>query len=205
MGAEVAYEKVSHIHTSGHAYREELKLMLNLVTPKYFIPIHGEYRHLVKHTQLARETGMSPDCLQVVEDGTCICFENGVLSLGEQVHSGRILVDGKGVGDVGDMVLRDRRRLAGDGVAIVFLAVDEKTGGILYGPEILSRGFVFEDQVGVILEDAKEVVLEILEEMRGPDPIDWTLAGSDIKKRLKRFFYKIIERRPLILPIIIPV
>ncbi len=205
MGAEVVYEKVSHIHTSGHAYKEELKLLLNIVKPKYFIPIHGEYRHLVKHIQLAQETGMSPDCLQVVENGTSICFEKGLISMGEQVHSGRILVDGKGVGDVGDLVLRDRRRLSGDGVAIVLLVVDEKTGEVLYGPEILSRGFVFEDQVGVILEDAKEVVLEILEELKGPDPIDWPLAGSDIKKRLKRFFYKIIERRPLILPIIIPV
>ena len=205
LGAEVTYEKVSHIHSSGHAYREELKLLLNIVKPKFFIPIHGEYRHLVKHIQLARETGIPSECLHLVENGTSICFEKGMIRLGEQVPSGRILVDGKGVGDVGDIVLRDRRRLAGDGVVIAMLAVDEKTGGILYGPEIISRGFVFEDQSGVILEDAKEVVLEIMAELKGPEPIDWTEAGSDIKKRLKRFFYKIIERRPLILPIIIPV
>lgn len=205
MGAEVVYEKVSQIHSSGHAYKEELKLLLNIVKPKYFIPIHGEYRHLVKHIQLARETGIPSDCLHLVEDGTTICFEKGMISIGEQVHSGRILVDGKGVGDVGDLVLRDRRRLSGDGVAIVLLVVDEKIGEILYGPEIISRGFVFEDQSGVILEDAKALVLEVMEELKGPGPMDWTEAGSGIKKRLKRFFYKIIERRPLILPIIIPV
>ena len=205
LGAEVVYEKVSHIHSSGHAYKEELKLLLNIVKPKFFIPIHGEYRHLVKHIQLAIETGMQPDSLHLVENGIPVCFEKGMISLGERIHSGRILVDGKGVGDVGEMVLRDRRRLSGDGVVIVLLAVDEKNGGILYGPEILSRGFVFEDQGGVILEEAKAAVLEVLDEFKKLDPFDWTDAGADIKKRLKRFFYKIIERRPLILPIIIPV
>ena len=205
LGAEVVYEKVSHIHSSGHAYKEELKLLLNIVKPKFFVPIHGEYRHLVKHIQLAVETGMPPDSLHLVENGIPICFENGMISLGDRIHSGRILVDGKGVGDVGEMVLRDRRRLSGDGVVIALMAVDEKTGGILYGPEILSRGFVFEDQGGVILEDAKAVVLKVLDEFKTLDPLDWTEAGADIKKRLKRFFYKIIERRPLILPIIIPV
>jgi ribonuclease J len=205
LGAEVVYEKVSHIHSSGHAYKEELKLLLNIVKPKFFIPIHGEYRHLVKHIQLARETGMPPDCLHLVENGIPICFEKGMINLEERVHSGRILVDGKGVGDVGEMVLRDRRRLSGDGVVVAFLAVDEKTGGILYGPEILSRGFVFEDQGGVILDDAKTVVMEVLDEFKTIDPLDLTQAGADIKKRLKRFFYKTIERRPLILPIIIPV
>ncbi len=205
LGAEVVYEKVSHIHSSGHAYKEELKLLLNIVKPKFFVPIHGEYRHLVKHIQLAMETGMQPDCLRLVENGIPICFEKGMIDFGERIHTGRILVDGKGVGDVGEMVLRDRRRLSGDGVVLVLLAVDEKTGGILYGPEILSRGFVFEDQGWAILEDAKSVVLGVLDEFKKLDPLDWTDAGADIKKRLKRFFYKIIERRPLILPIIIPV
>ena len=203
LGAEVVYEKVSHIHSSGHAYKEELKLLLNIVKPKFFIPIHGEYRHLVKHIQLAKETGMPPDCLHLVENGTPICFEKGMINLEKRVHSGRILVDGKGVGDVGEMVLRDRRRLSGDGVVITLLVVDEKTGGILYGPEILSRGSVFEDQGGIILDDAKTVVMEVLDEFKTIDPLDWAQAGADIKKRLKRFFYKTIERKPLILPVII--
>ncbi|MBW1920548.1 MAG: ribonuclease J [Deltaproteobacteria bacterium] len=204
MGADVVYEKVSDIHSSGHAYKEELKLMLNLVNPRYFIPVHGEYRHLVKHIQLAMETGMPEDRLILAEDGTAVLFENGQAAIGETVHTGRILVDGKGVGDVGDLVLRDRRRLSGDGVVIVLLAVSEQTGEIIYGPEILSRGFVFEDQGGFILEEAKCIVLEIFDEIKNPSHLDWTELGPEIKRNLKRFFYDIIERRPLILPVIIP-
>jgi ribonuclease J len=205
MGAEVVYEKVSDIHSSGHAYKEELKLMLNLVKPKYFIPIHGEYRHLVKHLQLAMETGLPPERLILAENGSSINFENGKVTIGEKVHIGRILVDGKGVGDVGDLVLRDRRRLSGDGIVIVLLAIDEQTGEIIYGPDVVSRGFVFEDQGGFILEEAKCVVLEVFDEIENPSHIDWGEVGPEIKRNLKRFFYDIIERRPLILPIIIPV
>ena len=204
-GAQVVYEKVSDIHTSGHAYREELKLMLNLVKPKFFIPIHGEFRHLIKHKQLAEETGLSADHILLAENGDTICFENGKAQIGEKVQTGRILVDGKGVGDVGELVLRDRRRLSGDGMVIVLLAVDEQKGEIIYGPDIISRGFVFEDQSGSILEEAKDLVLEIIGEIEVPAHIDWTEIGPDIKRRLKRFFFKVIERSPLILPIIIPV
>ncbi|MBW2016363.1 MAG: ribonuclease J [Deltaproteobacteria bacterium] len=204
MGAEVIYEKVSHIHSSGHAYQEELKMMLNLVRPKYFIPIHGEYRHLVKHIQLAEETGLPPDRLILAENGDSVCFSNGECFLGDRVRTGRVLVDGKGVGDVGELVLRDRRRLSGDGVVIALMAVDEHTGEIIYGPDILSRGFVFEDQGGFILERGKEIMVEALEEFERFAPVDWGELGSDIKRRLKRFFFKTIERRPLILPIIMP-
>lgn len=205
MGAEVVYEKVSDIHCSGHAYQEELKLLLNLVKPKYFIPIHGEYRHLVKHIQLAASMGMPPDKTLLAEDGDTICFDGQKIEIGERVQVGRVLVDGKGVGDVGETVLRDRRKLSGDGVVIVFLAVDEKTGNIIYGPDIVSRGFVFEDQKGFILEDSKCIVLEVIDEIENPAHIDWTEIGSDIKRNLKHFFYKVIKRSPLILPIIIPV
>jgi ribonuclease J len=205
MGAEVIYEKVSDIHSSGHAYREELKLMLNLVKPRYFIPIHGEYRHLVKHLHLAGETGMPAENLILVENGTPVCFEDGKAAIGEKVHTGRILVDGKGVGDVDELVLRDRRRLSGDGVVIVLLAVDEQTGEVIYGPDIVSRGFVFEDQSASMLEEAKCVVLEVVDEITNRSHIDWADVGQDIKRGLKRFFYDLVERRPLILPIIMPV
>jgi ribonuclease J len=204
MGAEVIYEKVSHIHTSGHAYQEELKLMLNLVRPRYFIPIHGEYRHLVQHLRLAREVGLAPHQLLLVENGIPVRFENGKAQLAEPVPSGRILVDGKGVGDVGDLVLRDRRRLSGDGMVIAVTAVDSRNGEIIYGPDLVSRGFVFEDQGGLILEEAKVVIHDVLDEIDGPFPVDWDEIGQEQKRRLKRFFYKAIERRPLILPIIIP-
>ena len=152
MGAEVVYEKVSAIHTSGHANREELKLMLSLVKPRFFVPIHGEYRHLVKHIQLAGEMGVPADRTLLAEDGIEICFHDGKGSLGERIQTGRVFVDGKGVGDIGDLVLRDRRRLSEHGMAIVLLTVDEKTGNIIYGPDIISRGFVFEDQGRFILE-----------------------------------------------------
>jgi len=204
MGAEVIYEKVSHIHSSGHAYKEELKMMINLVRPRYFIPIHGEYRHLVKHIQLAMETGLPPERLILAEDGDTICFSDGTARIRDRVHTGRVLVDGKGVGDVGELVLRERRRLAGDGVVIALLAVDEKTGEVIYGPDIISRGFVFEDQGGFILEQAKDIVLEVLNATELAVPMDWGEVAPDIKRNLKRFFYKIIERRPIIMPIIIP-
>jgi ribonuclease J len=205
MGAEVIYEKVSAIHSSGHAYKEELKLMLNLVKPKYFMPIHGEYRHLVKHMQLAEETGIGQGNSLLAENGDTICFEDGMASIGDKVQTGRVLVDGKGVGDIGELVLRDRRKLSGDGVVIALLAVDENTGELVYGPEIISRGFVFEDQSGAILEEAKAIVMEVLGEIESPAHIDWTEVSPDIKRRLKRFFFKVIERSPLILPIIISV
>jgi len=178
---------------------------LNLVKPRYLIPIHGEYRHLVKHTQMAKEMGMPSDRLLIVEDGDTVCFKDGMVQMGNRIQTGRILVDGKGVGDVGEVVLRDRRKLSGDGMVIALLAVDEQTGDLIYGPDIISRGFVFEDQSGSILEDAKCIVLEVLDEIESPAHIDWNEVGPDIKKRLKRFFYKVIERNPLILPIIISV
>jgi ribonuclease J len=205
MGADVVYEKVSEIHTSGHARREELKLMLSLVKPSFFIPIHGEYRHLVKHAQLALDMGMDEDRVIIAEDGDIISFENQEARLEGRVHAGRIFVDGKGVGDVGEMVLRDRRRLSGHGMVLVLLALDGNTGETIYGPEIISRGFVFEGEPGSILEDAKCIVLEVLDELDHSSPIEWTAVEMDIKRRLKGFFNSVIERRPLIIPTIIAV
>jgi ribonuclease J len=205
MGAEVIYEKVSDIHTSGHAYREELKLLINIVHPEYFIPIHGEYRHLVNHIQVARDLGLPEDRILLCENGDSICFDNGTGYIGDRVPTGRVLVDGKGVGDVGEVVLRDRRRLSGDGIVIVLLAVDEHTADVVYGPDIVSRGFIFEEQQTFILEDAKCIVLEVLDEIEKPAHLDWTEIAPDIKKRLKRFFYSILGRSPLILTIIMPV
>jgi ribonuclease J len=205
MGAEVVYEKVSAIHTSGHANREELKLMLSMVKPEFFIPVHGECRHLMRHLQLAKEMGIPSDRALLAEDGVEIRFENGKAFLGERVQSGRVFVDGKGVGDVGDMVLRDRRRLSEHGMVIVLLTVDEKTGNTIYGPDIISRGFVFEDQSSFMLEDAKFIVLEIMDEFVQAAPVDWPEVESEIERRLKKFFYNVIERRPLILPLIVTV
>jgi len=134
--------------------------------------------------------------------GADVVYENQQMSLGGNISTGRTLVDGKGVGDVGEIVLRDRMRLGEHGMVIIQLAVDEKTGKIISGPQIMSRGFVFEDQAGSIFEDAKGIVLEVLEEFEHAESIDWTVVESEIEKRLKKFFYKIIERRPLVLPLI---
>jgi ribonuclease J len=205
MGAEVVYEKVSHIHSSGHAYQEELKLMINLVKPKYFVPIHGEYRHLVKHAQLAVETGLAAESLRLVENGISIVFEKGEARIDESVHTGRILVDGKGVGDVDEVVLRDRRRLSADGFVIVLVAVDEGTGEITYGPDIVSKGFVFEGQSAFVLEAAKGAVMEVLNAIENRSHMDWMEVAPEIKRSLKRLFHHTMDRRPLILPIIMPV
>ena len=205
QGAEVVYEKVSEIHTSGHAKREELKLLLGIVQPKYFIPIHGEVRHLVKHLQLATDMGFPEDRLLLATNGAVICFENQTARLDGHVPTGRILVDGKGVGDIGDAVLKDRRRLSEDGVVIVLLAVHQETGTIVYGPDIISRGFVFEEQARYILDDAKSLVLEILEQTEAPLDQGEPFLKTEIERRLKKFFYNVIERRPLILPLLIHV
>ena len=204
-GASVIYDKVSDIHSSGHAYQEELKLMMNLVKPKYFIPVHGEYRHLVKHIQLAAATCIPHENTMLAENGDTICFSDSRAWIGEKQHTGRILVDGKGLGDVGDIVLRDRLKLSGDGVVIALLVIDDQTGDIIYGPDIISRGFVFEDAQGTIIAEAKKQVLDFLAEVENLEYMEWSDISSDIKRRLKRFFYKAIDRGPLILPIIIPV
>jgi ribonuclease J len=149
--------------------------------------------------------GIPEERVLIAENGDVICFENRTARLDGHIHTGRILVDGKGVGDVGEIILRDRRRLSGDGMVVVLLAVDESTGETIYGPEMISRGFVFEDKGELLLEDAKCIVLEILDELDRPSPIDRTGVESDIKKRLQRFFYKVIERSPLILPVIISI
>ena len=205
LGARVFYEKVSEIHTSGHANREELKLMLDIVKPVHFIPIHGEYRHLVKHAELAVEMGIPEQQAIVAENGDILTMESGRVVRDGRVETGRTLVDGKGVGDVGEIVLRDRRKLSGEGVVIVFLAVDEETGDTIYGPEVISRGFVLQATKGFILEDAKCIILEVLDELDHPAPVDIHEVRLQIQRRLKNFFHRVIERRPMIVPVIITI
>ena len=164
-GADVIYEKVSEIHVSGHAFRDELKEMIHLTLPDYFIPIHGEYRHLYHHAQLAEEVGIPPDRILLAENGQVIEFDENGGRMGVTINTNRILVDGKGIGDVGRLVLKERRLLSEEGLVVVTLALDEETGFIVYGPEITSKGFVFEQETGHIIEDAKCVILEIIEDI----------------------------------------
>ncbi len=204
-GANVIYEKISSIHVSGHAYRDELKLMINLTRPRHFIPIHGEYRHLVLHARLAREMGIAEDRILLAENGQTVAFDEAGGRKEDTVPTGRILVDGKGIGDVGRSLLRERRALSEDGFVAVTLAFDEETGVVMYGPEIVSRGFVFEHETGHLLDDAICVVLEIIEDI-GPDvPDRMQKIRGRIQSDLRKYFTFTIRRRPVILPFILDI
>jgi len=204
-GADVIYEKISQIHVSGHAFQEELKLMINLTRPKYFIPIHGEYRHLVLHSRLAEQVGIAKENILLAENGQIIEFDENGGRVQDSIVTGRVLIDGKGVGDVGRSVLKERRDLSEDGLVIVNMAFDEETGIVIFGPEIVSRGFVFETETGHLLEDAKCVVLEIVEEIGPEVPDRARKIRSKISKALRKYFFFAIKRRPVILPSILEV
>ncbi len=204
-GADVIYSKIAQIHASGHAHQEELKLMLNLTKPEYFIPIHGEYRHLVVHARLAEKLGMSRDHVIVAEDGKVIAFDKDGGRIDSQVHTGRILIDGKGIGDVGRSVLKERRELSEGGLVVVTMIIDEETGVVLYGPELISKGFVFDSATGYLVDDAQCVILEIVEEMEVGLESRVELMRKKLQRALKQYFAFAINRRPLIVPIIIEV
>ena len=200
LGAEVLYERVQAIHASGHAHAEELRLMLDAVAPKFFIPVHGEYRHLVKHARIAVSRGVAPERALVIEDGQPVTFADGVIRLEDAIPVEHIYVDGKGVGDVGVTVLKERQLLAGEGLVIVVLVVDEKSGELTFGPNILSKGFVFEQHYSHVLEDAKCIVLDIFENV---PPGQSDLLKERIRSALRRFFRKILERDPVVVPLVI--
>jgi ribonuclease J len=204
-GADVIYEKISDIHVSGHAFREELKLMIHLTKPEYFIPIHGEYRHLTLHSKLAKEVGVAESNILLAENGQIIEFDKNGGRLNGNVTTGRVLIDGKGVGDVGRSVLKERRALSEEGMVAVTMAIDEETGIIMYGPEIVSRGFVFETASGYLLEDAQCVILEIVEEIAFDVPNRVDRIRSKIQTALRQYFFFTIGRRPVILPFIMEV
>jgi ribonuclease J len=205
LGADVIYEKISQIHVSGHAFQEELKLMIHLTRPKYFIPIHGEYRHLVLHSRLAEQVGIVKENILLAENGQIIEFDENGGKVQDSIVTGRVLIDGKGVGDVGRSVLKERRDLSEDGLVIVNMAFDEETGIIIFGPELVSRGFVFETEKGHLLEDAKCVILEIVEEIGPEIPDRSRKIRSKISKALRKYFFFTIKRRPVILPFILEV
>ncbi|MFC1816223.1 ribonuclease J [Thermodesulfobacteriota bacterium] len=205
QGADVIYEKISSIHVSGHALQEELKLMINLTKPEYFIPIHGEYRHLILHARLAEEVGVSKEKILLASNGNVIEFDENGGRVQDSVATGRVLVDGKGIGDVGRSVLKERRLLSEEGLVVVNMVFDEETGIVLYGPEIVSRGFVFETQSGHLLEEAKCVVLEVVEEVTPEVPNRVDIIRSKIKAVLRQHFYFAIKRRPVILPFIMEI
>jgi ribonuclease J len=205
LGADVIYEKISAIHVSGHAFREELKDMIRMTNPKYFIPIHGEYRHLILHARLAEDIGISKDHVLLAEDGQVIEIDESGARFNGEIPTGRVLVDGKGIGDVGRSVLKERRILSEEGLVVVKMAFDEETGVVIYGPEIDSQGFVFETETGHLLEDAICVILEVVEEIDPSEQNRVDIIKERVRRTLKQYFYFTIGRRPVILPFIIEV
>jgi ribonuclease J len=204
-GAEVFYEKVSEVHVSGHASKEELKLLLNLVRPKFFIPVHGEYRHLVHHAKLAQKVNIPEENIFILEDGEVMEFTSGTARRAGRVPAGRVLIDGKVPGGVDTVVLRDRMKLAHDGVVIVILAIEQATGRVVSGPDIVSRGFLFEDASQELLAEVRDVVLDTLQVMIPEAKGDWSLVSARVRSSLKKFINKRLDRRPMILPVIMEV
>ena len=201
-GAEVHYEKVSEIHVSGHASQEELKTMINLTRPRYFVPIHGEYRHLVKHTRLAQRVGVSEENCFLLENGDVLELSSHSAARVNSVSTGKVFVDGKGVGDVEDLVIRDRRHLSEDGMVLAIMAIHQQTGELAAGPDIISRGFMRAEDGQEVLEQAKALVLKTLRGANREIRTDPSELQEKVRKTLQRYFYKTLERRPMIVPLI---
>lgn len=207
LGANVIYGSgaVSGVHVSGHGSQEELKLMLNLVKPKYFIPIHGEYRMLRIHADLAEEVGIDPENVFVLDNGDTVEFQNGQAARGVKVQAGRVLIDGLGVGDVGNIVLRDRKLLSQDGILVVVVTLSKEDGTILSGPDIISRGFVYVRESEGLLDEANRIVTSTLNKLMNDKVNEWASLKTNVKDSLGRFLYEQTRRRPMILPIIMEV
>lgn len=198
QGADVIFEDT---HVSGHACQEELKLLHTLVKPKYFVPIHGEYRHLKRHAELARELGMPEERINIILAGDVFEISDGGGKVVNKIAMNQVLVDGLGIGDVGNIVLRDRRKLSQDGLMIVVVTMNKKTGKVISGPDIISRGFVYVRESGDLMQEAREVVSEALDEiMQGKH--DWNKIKNGIKDSLNNFLWQQIKRSPMILPIV---
>lgn len=205
QGAEVIYEAASGIHVSGHASQEELKLMLNLIRPKFFIPVHGEYRMLKRHAKIAKTLGIPEENILVGENGRIFEFTQDTGSISGKVASGKVLVDGLGVGDVGNIVLRDRRQLSQDGILIAVVTMDKQKGSVVAGPDIVSRGFVYVRESEQLMDEAKERVKQALERCEAGGITEWATIKSNIRDTLGKYLYEKTRRRPMILPIIMEV
>ena len=205
-GAEVVYERLAEVHVSGHACREELKLMLALTKPRNFMPVHGEYRHLAAHAELGVAMGIPENNVFVSEIGRILeISREGVGKLGGTVPSGKVLVDGLGVGDVGSVVLRDRKHLSQDGIIIVSFALDEVDASIISGPEIVTRGFIYAKDAEELIVRMKEVAIDAVEDCRRAGTPDWMTVRAEIRSQLANFITRQTKRSPMILPILLEV
>jgi len=204
-GANVIYEALMETHVSGHACQEELKLIHTLVKPKFFIPVHGEYRHLKQHAKLAESLGMPKKNIFIAELGNVIEFTPNSCRINGSVTAGKVLVDGLGIGDVGNIVLRDRKHLSQDGLMVVVITMSKDNYSIIAGPDIISRGFVYVRESEKLMEDAKKIVKNVLEECEEKKITDWNTIKLNIRNDLRDFLYERTKRKPMILPVIMEI
>ena len=205
LGAEVIYESMYDVHVSGHACQEEQKLMLTLTKPKYFLPVHGEYKQLKKHALTAASLGIPTSNILIAENGSNVILSQDEMKLGEPVTAGAVMVDGLGVGDVGSIVLRDRKHLSEDGLIVAVCSIDAQSGKVVSGPDIVSRGFVYVRESEALMDEARDLVYNTLEECAREHVRDWSGMKQRIKDELSRFLYQKTRRSPMILPIIMEV
>jgi ribonuclease J len=208
IGAEVIYGghgPNGTVHVSGHGSQEELRLMLNLMKPKFFIPIHGEYRMLRMHGILAEQVGIPPENIFLLDNGDTVEISGGKARFGPKVHAGNVLIDGLGVGDVGNIVLRDRKLLSQDGILVVVVTLSKQNGTILSGPDIISRGFVYVRESEELLDEANRIVTQTLVKCMEENVNEWSSLKNSVKDALGRYLYEQTRRRPMILPIIMEV
>ena len=205
LGANVVHRREEGIHVSGHASRDELRLIHNLIKPKFFMPVHGELHHLFAHAKLAEEMGMNRENILVGENGAVIELTRDSGKIAGHVNAGVIMVDGLGVGDVGNIVLRDRRQLSQDGILIVVVTMNRATGRIISGPDIVSRGFVYVRESEQLMDEARSRVFHVLRRCREDQLSDWLTIKLNIRDALAQFLFEQTRRRPMILPIIVEV
>ena len=204
-GADVIYESLADVHVSGHACQEELKLMHSLVKPRFFIPVHGEYRHLKQHAELACKLGMQQRNCYIGENGDIIEITRNYIKKTGTVTSGQVFVDGLGVGDVGHIVLRDRKHLSQDGILTIVVTIEKETGTVIAGPDIISRGFVYVRESEGLMDQAREIVKEVLKDCEEKNITDWATLKSNMRDELREFLYEKTKRKPMILPIIMEI
>ncbi len=204
-GAELIYDKSDAVHVSGHACQEELKIVHGLLQPKFFIPVHGEVRHLMAHSRLAQSMGMNPRNIVISEIGRTIELTAKSCKLGNTVPAGRVLVDGTGVGDVGSVVLRDRKHLAQDGMVVVVVNLSSQDGAILSGPDIITRGFIYVKESGDLMDELKAVANATIERCQCGSSREWNAMKTALRSDISAYLYKNTKRNPMILPVIMEI
>ena len=204
-GADVIYSALEEVHVSGHACQEELKLIHALVKPKFFMPVHGEYRHLKQHSELACKLGMNPRNVIIAENGDVVEVTRNYIKKSGTVTSGQVFVDGLGIGDVGHIVLRDRKHLSQDGILTVVVTIEKASGRVVAGPDIISRGFVYVRESEELMDQAKQIVRDVLDECESKQITDWSTLKSNMRDELREFLFEKTKRKPMILPIIMEI